>query len=258
MSSATAALGPPLAGRDTRPGLVRLTALELRKMVDTRAGLWLQLSVLALTMGLLFARLFVGADVDHRLVNFLGLVVQPAAVLLPVVGILLISSEWSQRTSLITFTLVPHRGRVLAAKLVAAVVLSMAAILLSLAVSVVGTVLAAPGVDDTWSLPPELLGQVALYLATSMITGVAYGGALLSSAPAIALYFVLPTAWMFLGFIPALETAARWLDQSRTLLPMVEHVLSATEWARVGTSLTLWMVLPLLIGLWRMMRSEVR
>ena len=258
MSSATATLGPSLAGRDIRPGLVRLTIVELRKMVDTRAGLWLQLSVFALTIGLVFARLFVGGDVDHELTDFLALVVQPSAVLLPVVGILLVSSEWSQRTSLVTFTLVPHRGRVLAAKLGAAVALSVAAFVLSLAASVAGTALAAPGVEGTWSLPPELLGQIALYLATSMITGVAYGAALLSSAPAIALYFVLPLAWSFLGFIPALETAARWLDQSRTLLPMLEHVLSATEWAHVGTSLALWMALPLLIGVWRIVRSEVR
>ena len=65
-------------------------------------------------------------------------------------------------------------------------------------------------------------------------------------------------AGALLGFIPALETAARWLDQSRTLLPMLEHMLSATEWARVGTSLALWMALPLLVGLWRIMRSDVR
>ena len=32
-----------------RPGLGRLTLVELRKMTDTRAGFWLQLAVVALT-----------------------------------------------------------------------------------------------------------------------------------------------------------------------------------------------------------------
>jgi len=41
------------------------------------------------------------------------------------VGILLVTSEWSQRASLITFTLVPHRSRVLAAKLLAGVSLAV-------------------------------------------------------------------------------------------------------------------------------------
>lgn len=46
---------------------------------------------------------------------------------MPVVGILLVTSEWSQRTAITTFTLVPQHGRVLTAKLLAALVLSAAA-----------------------------------------------------------------------------------------------------------------------------------
>jgi hypothetical protein len=38
---------------------------------------------------------------------------QRAAVLLPVAGVLLVTEEWSQRTGLITFALVPVRPRVL-------------------------------------------------------------------------------------------------------------------------------------------------
>ena len=38
---------------------------------------------------------------------------------MPVVGILLVTSEWTQRTAMISFTLVPHRSRVLLAKLLA-------------------------------------------------------------------------------------------------------------------------------------------
>ena len=37
------------AGVHTRPGLGRLVAVELRKMVDTRAGFWLQIAMVALT-----------------------------------------------------------------------------------------------------------------------------------------------------------------------------------------------------------------
>ena len=40
----------PRPGRDARPGLARLTKVELRKMVDTRSGFWLLLAVLALTV----------------------------------------------------------------------------------------------------------------------------------------------------------------------------------------------------------------
>ena len=45
----------------------------------------------------------------------------PMSVILPMVAILSVTSEWTQRSGLTTFTLVPHRGRVIAAKAVATV-----------------------------------------------------------------------------------------------------------------------------------------
>ena len=40
----------------------------------------------------------------------------PMAVILPIIAILSVTGEWSQRSGLTTFTLVPHRGRVIPAK----------------------------------------------------------------------------------------------------------------------------------------------
>ena len=159
----TATLAPPLARRDARPGLGRLTAVELRKMTDTRAGFWLLVGTVALVVAVVVdPRGHAATPQDHTLRDFLAIAVQPVGVLLPIVGILLVSSEWSQRTSLLTFTLVPHRSRVLAAKLAAGVVLSLAALQICIAVSLLGTAIADPGVADTWSLPAWMLGQTAL------------------------------------------------------------------------------------------------
>ena len=57
-------------------------------------------------------------------------------------GILSITSEWSQRTALTTFALVPRRERVVAAKLAAVVLAALASVLASLAVAAVGTLVA--------------------------------------------------------------------------------------------------------------------
>ena len=51
--------------------------------------------------------------------------------------------------------------------------------------------------------------------------------------------------------------AAPWLDTRLSLGPLTQEVVSATQWAHVGTSLALWMLLPLLIGTWRITRREV-
>jgi ABC-2 type transport system permease protein len=259
MSADAAALDIPIAGRDAgaRPSMGRLTAVELRKMVDTRAGFWLQLAVVALTVVVVVVVCIVGNAQDQTLSQLLSAALAPASILLPIVGILLVSSEWSQRTAPITFVLVPRRARVIAAKVLASVVLSIVAFAFCLAVTAIGTAVAAPGIDGTWSLSAGLLGQSALSLITGVIIGVAFGAALLSSAPAIVLSFVLPLGWAAVGSIHFFEPAARWLDGTRSLSPLTEHLLSGTEWARAGTTLAVWMVLPLAIGLWRILRDEV-
>jgi hypothetical protein len=35
------------------------------------------------------------------------------------------------------------------------------------------------------------------------------------------------------------------------------EVMSPTQWAQTGTTLVIWMALPLLIGAWRITRREV-
>jgi hypothetical protein len=111
---------------DVRPSLARLTVVELRKTIDTRAGFLLQTGAVALTLAVAIIVSLVGDAEDHTLRDVMAAAVQPPVILLTVVGILLISSEWSQRTTLITFALVPRRSRVLGAKVLAGLVLAVA------------------------------------------------------------------------------------------------------------------------------------
>ena len=259
MSADAATLDIPIASREpeARPGLGRLTLVELRKMVDTRAGFWLQLATVGLTIVVVVIVCAVGKAQDQTFRALLEAAVAPASVLLPIMGILLVSSEFSQRTAPITFALVPRRSRVLIAKLFAGVVLSLIGLMVCVPIAAIGTAISAPDVAHAWSLPIGLLGQMELSLATGVITGVAFGAALLSSAPAIVLSFVLPIGWAAVASIPGLDGVARWLDGTRSLAPMTNHLMDATEWARAGTTLAVWMVLPLLIGAWRIARREI-
>jgi hypothetical protein len=259
MSTSTAVLDPPRIARDAveRPRLARLAAVELRKMVDTRAGFWLQLTVLAVTITALVLLAVFGDGRDFALRSTLAVAIWPGSVLLPVVGILLVTSEWSQRTTLITFTLVPQRLRVLVSKLLAGTALAALALAAGIVLAVPVTAALGSGVEAAWSVPVALLAQDLLFLVIAMITGIGFGAMLLSSAPAIVLSFVLPIAWSALGSIHALTGTAGWLDGSRSYPPMIDHVMSGAEWARVGTTLALWMLLPLAIGTWRVLRNEL-
>jgi ABC-2 type transport system permease protein len=259
MSATTVARPLALPARShERPGLVRLTAVELRKMTDTRAGFWLQLAVALLTVAVVVIDVLFGHARDQTLREMLALAVAPASILLPIVGILLVTSEWSQRTAMVTFALVPRRGRVIAAKLLASVVLSLVALGLCIVVAVIGTAVASPAIENAWALPIGLLAQHVVSLGTGMISGVALGAALLASAPAIVCSFALPLAWAIVGRVAGLDAVVRWLDPTSSLAPMTEHVMDATEWAHAGTTLALWMVLPMLIGVWRIQRGEIR
>ena len=244
------------AGRDRRPGLSRLTKVELRKMVDTRSGFWLQLSVLALTVLVVVITLIAGHDQDHTFRNIFGNALVPAGILLPVVGILLVSSEWSQRTALVSFALIPERGRLIAAKVLAGVVLGLVALIVAAVVAAIGTAVASPDIAQVWTFPVVLVGQYALYAVSAMVIGVAFGAALQASAPAIVLYFGLPAAFGALGSIHAIRGTVEWFS-SVSFEWLTQNVLSGHEWAQVLVALALWMVLPLAIGIWRITRRDL-
>ena len=67
-------------------------------------------------------------------------------------AILSVTGEWSQRTGLITFTLVPHRSQVILAKAIAAVIVGVVSMLLAFAIGAVGNIVgsALNGVDAAW------------------------------------------------------------------------------------------------------------
>jgi ABC-2 type transport system permease protein len=125
-------------------------------------------------------------------------------------------------------------------------------------VALAATAIAGADGDATWTLPAGLIVQAAIAVTAPMLVGIGFGATLLASAPAIVLYFVLPSAWSALGSIPALHGAARWLDQDRTTTPLLDHALSATQWTQLAVSLALWTTLPIAFGVWRISRSDVR
>ena len=103
----------------------------------------------------------------------------------------------------------------------------------------------------------QLIGQSAVYLTAGMITGVALGAILLAPAPAIVLFLALPTSFLAVLSLPVFSGVAPWVDYASALGQMTVEVMSPAQWAHAGTSLVIWMVLPLLIGARRITRREV-
>lgn len=236
--------------------------LELRKAVDTRASRAVLLAVLVLALGALADELTgarSAAAADPGAVSFplyLARAFDGVALLLPVVGVLATTSEWSQRTALSTFTLVPRRGRVLAAEVVAALLVALAASLVTAVLAVGGTVLGAwwAGVPTSFAGASDaVLGELTTTLLLTL-TAAGLGALLGATVPALVAFLVLPLA-VALAAPRVLGEAAPWVDLHGALADLAAR--SVTSWPQVGTAAALWVALPLAAGAVRSLRREV-
>ena len=257
-SSPGVASGEPVR-RTGKVPLWRLTVVELRKLADTRAGLWLLIVIALAGAGTGALILGFAPESEQTFAEFLQFGLVPASVLLPVLGILSMTGEWSQRTALTTFALVPARGRIIIAKLLAGVLIAIAATALAALLAAAGNLLAiALGRDGAWHIAGALVWQSVVLEVVFVLMGLGFGALLLNSPLAIVLYFAVPTLWSVLGeMIKSLHTAATWLDINVTSTPLSEAGMTAGQWGRFGVSVLVWVAAPLVAGTVRVLRREV-
>lgn len=235
----------------------RLVRGEWRKMITTRATRWVLLVVGLVMLGALAIPLTLPGDIDQTWAEYVSFASLGMSIVLPVVAILMITSEWTQRTALATFTQEPRRGRVLGAKITVGVLLALAA-------SVVAFVLASAalwlsssfGRDVTWELGAQVLVSLGGYNVLNLLMGMAIAALVHNSAASIVLYYLLGVVWGILGAIPAIEKVAQWLDPNRGL-EWLQQGLYADRGAEIVVSLTVWIILPLVAGTVRSLRREV-
>jgi ABC-2 type transport system permease protein len=247
--------------------LARITAVELRKMFDTRSGFWLIASI-AITAVLAAGGVVLWAP-DGQLTysTFATAIRFPVVIILPLIAILAVTSEWSQRTGLTTFTLVPHRGRIITAKAAASVIIAIAAMALTFAVGALGNLLGAAvtGSPLVWDVTFTQCVYYVLGMVLSLLVGFMLGVLIRASIGAIVTYFILtfllPT---LLGLLAAnaswFRTLQPWVDFqfAQSGLFVFDTTLTGQQWAHIAISGLIWLVLPLLIGLRFVMRAEVK
>jgi hypothetical protein len=240
---------------DTVPFL-RLLRIEWRKSTDTRAARWMLVAIAVLVAGATAVPLLLPAQFEQAWTGYLAPAALVLALLLPVVSILTLTSEWGQRSVLVTFTQEPRRVRVVAAKLISGIVLSLLGSAYALA-AVAGALALSDGLGRqvTWHLPWRYVVGFLTFVLLNSLLGMAFGALLLNTPAAIVLFFVLPTVWTLLSY-GWLEKAGKWLDTAQTF----RYVLEA-DWRGHGgpilVSIGFWIVLPLALGALRTVRREV-
>ncbi|GAA3807137.1 ABC transporter permease [Nocardioides panacisoli] len=243
----------------------RLLDVEWRKMFDTRTGFWLLTGVGILSLIATAATMIFGNRETLTYDDFAAAVGIPVTVILPVLGALSVSSEWGQRTSLTTFTLVPSRGRVIQAKFLVIVAVGLASLAVAFGAGAIGNLVNAgiAGVTPDWNISLGTLSQIALADEINMLMAFMLGVLLRNSPGAVVGYFVY--ALVLPGVSGALADAqqwwmdnAGWFDLRTATIPLYDAGVTGEQWAQLGVSTLIWLVLPLAIGLRMLMRSEVK
>lgn len=267
MSATTPSTSLDLSSTSSTPFL-RLVRVELRKARDTRAGLWLLISIAALCALIMVIQLSIGIaqeSVSLTYNSFLGGASLAIGILLPVVGILLVTSEWGQRTAMVTFSLEPRRAHVIVAKLAVGVVLSVLAVAVAMVLGAISNLLYAALSTDSivWNLDLPHAGSFFLLQLIGMLTGFAFATLLLNSAAAIVVYmaytFVLPGIFAIgAGLLAWFDKIRPWIDFANAQANLPDAAMTSKDWAHFAVSGFIWLVLPLAIGIWRVLRAEVK
>jgi ABC-type transport system involved in multi-copper enzyme maturation permease subunit len=245
----------------------RLFLVELRKAADTRAGRWLigitfGLSLLADLIFLIV--LLTHSDEAAAFGDFVAVAAFVSSVLLPVLGIMLVTSEWSQRTAMTTFALEPRRMRVVVAKMLAGVALTAFVVAFALVVGLVcNLVLGASRGSADWTFGWSGFFGFVLNQTFAMLGGFALACLLLNTPAAIVVFFaykyVLP-GLLAIGaaLMEWFSHVAPWLDFQSAQAELYDMPLTGSQWAHLVVSGFIWLVIPLVIGLWRIRRAEVK
>lgn len=247
--------------------MATLSRVEFRKALDTRAGRWFVLAILGLVVVIEVIYSFAADNADKNLQDYIQIPAFTLGYFLPIIIIMLVTSEQSQRNGLVTFTLEPRRPRIVAAKFIAGLALAVAVIGVSFVLAVLGTLLGSlTGADPSWSADGNLLfNGFILSNLIGVLIGFAISMLIMNTAGAIVAYFVysliLPIAVGILGaLVETFEDIAPWIEFNTAQTPLFQgdYTPSGEEWAQIATSGFIWLVVPLILGTWRLLRIEFK
>lgn len=264
----TAAEQPSSRPSPRTPGripLARLVLVELRKSFDTRSGRWL-LASLGLAAVLTTGTIIAWAPTSELAYSQFTLAIGvPMSIILPIIAVLSVTSEWSQRSGLATFTLVQHRGRLVLAKAVAAVLVTVPATAVAFAVGAVGNVIgtASADVPAVWDQALVDVGYFAAGQTLLLLVGFVLGALIRNSSGAIVAYmlygFVVPGLLAFLAFNQAWFADARpWVDAKYNQDALLRGQLAGDGWSHLAVTSLVWLVVPMTVAVVNVLRSEMK
>lgn len=249
----------------TAVGFSRILQVELRKLFATNANRALMAAIFAVgVLGavLSYSMFSIFQEMGESWYMHVIMINAVPIILLQPLVILMVTTEWSTRSAMTTFTLEPRRHLVIAAKAIVTVLAGIVVWALSLGLGAgtyaVGT--AMGGTEAVWSVSATtLLGDLGAQL---LMTLSSFALALLiHNAPAtIVLVLALPTVIGMSVLLPEwAQQIVAWINLSENLnITMMNLTGAATgqHWAQLAVSVAVWVIVPGAVGIWRTLRRE--
>ncbi|MBG6107026.1 hypothetical protein [Frigoribacterium sp. CG_9.8] len=236
----------------------RLINVETRKFFDTLVGQVLTDVTIVLTVGIMIGYAWFMEPTVQGVIMISGAVL---SILLPAMGILAVTSEWSHGTASTTFALEPRRVRIVASKLFPPVIATAltCAVLVGVAFVITGAVSAARGVTADWTFDPAATAGWFSVNVILVLSGVALGTLILNAPAAIIFVATSAMAWSLIAVSSKTGAAiAAWFDIGTTTTPLLDGRVTNDDLVRITVSIGVWVLLPLILGAVRVVRREVR
>jgi len=96
-----------------------------------------------------------------------------------------------------------------------------------------------------------------------MLTGFAFATLLLNTAAAIVVYFaysfLVPTIFAIAAqFLDWFKHVQPWVDFTQAQQPLLDASMHPKDWAQLVVAGFIWLVIPVALGLWRILRAELK
>jgi ABC-2 type transport system permease protein len=227
--------------RRTGPSLPALVAIEARKSLTTRSGMALGAAALLLAPAATVIASLASSETLDSPIGPLAVMGMLTGFVVMAIGVLSTAGEWTHKSVQTTYLLVPHRGRVLAAK--AAAMGLLGAAFTAVAVSASAGVLAVAFPDMVWGGAVQAVIAVIGAGAAFAIIGAGVGAALANSPASLtSLYLVI------LGVIPVLN---QFKPEIGLKIDPSNAVINLAQGAETTQSITIlagWAVVSLTAG----------
>jgi ABC-2 type transport system permease protein len=227
--------------RRTGPSLPAFVGVEMRKSLSTRSGKLLAAASVVISPAVAGFAVVAKGEAFGPATGPLALMGLVTAYLLISLGVLSMAGEWSHRTVQSTYLLVPHRGRVLAAKALAVALLGAA--LAAVSTALTSGVLATMADGVSWDGGPRATVVAVVAGAAFAVIGAGVGAALANTPGALtALYLVL------LGVLPLLSPFAPEITEKLDPGQAVPNLVLGDEQTQSVVTLVVWVVVSVVAG----------